>query len=122
MVATNCNYAFLDEEAMSRYAEDISTSIKDPKNPTDGVEWDECDWHYNDNGGPLTCQYIFVMDALNFCFWPTDNNFEYDTLAVSLKNVLETDNEAFRADRLVEMSKVWRKIQQHSKRKKKYQH
>lgn len=23
-------------------------------------------WHYYDGGSPLTCQYIFVLDALNF--------------------------------------------------------
>lgn len=39
-----------------------------------GVEWDEFEWHYTGdagNRGVLTCQYIFVLDALNFCFWPT---------------------------------------------------
>ena len=39
-----------------------------------GVEWDEFEWHYTADaktGGVLTCQYIFVLDALNFCFWPT---------------------------------------------------
>lgn len=39
------------------------------------VTWDSGDFHYFadvENDGPLTCQYVFVMDALNFCFWPTD--------------------------------------------------
>lgn len=37
------------------------------------VEWDAEGWHYCDDaktGGPLTAQYVFVLDALNFCFWP----------------------------------------------------
>eukprot|EP00601_Ochromonadales_sp_CCMP2298_P004962 CAMPEP_0173190590 /NCGR_PEP_ID=MMETSP1141-20130122/12427_1 /TAXON_ID=483371 /ORGANISM="non described non described, Strain CCMP2298" /LENGTH=304 /DNA_ID=CAMNT_0014114711 /DNA_START=11 /DNA_END=922 /DNA_ORIENTATION=- len=66
------------------------------------VEWDAQGWHYcADVGaiGPLTVQFIFVMDALNFCFWPSPR-FEYDTLAVSLKNVLEKDPSAFNADKL----------------------
>ncbi len=25
--------------------------------------------HFMD-GGPLTAQYLLVVDALNFCFWP----------------------------------------------------
>lgn len=33
------------------------------------VEWDYEGIHYFDNG-PLTVQYLFVLDALNFCFWP----------------------------------------------------
>lgn len=33
------------------------------------VEWDFEGIHYFDNG-PLSVQYLFVLDALNFCFWP----------------------------------------------------
>lgn len=33
------------------------------------VEWDFEGIHYFDNG-PLTVQYLFVLDTLNFCFWP----------------------------------------------------
>ena len=33
------------------------------------VNWDFEGIHYFDNG-PLTVQYLFVLDALNFCFWP----------------------------------------------------
>lgn len=33
------------------------------------VEWNFEGIHYFDNG-PLTVQYLFVLDALNFCFWP----------------------------------------------------
>lgn len=31
--------------------------------------WDFEGIHYFDDG-PLTVQYLFVLDALNFCFWP----------------------------------------------------
>jgi hypothetical protein len=31
-------------------------------------EWD-ASVHFCD-GGPLTVQYLLVVDALNFCFWP----------------------------------------------------
>lgn len=33
------------------------------------VNWDFEGIHYFDNG-PLTVQYLLVLDALNFCFWP----------------------------------------------------
>lgn len=42
------------------------------------VEWDFEGIHYFDNG-PLTVQYLLVLDALNFCFWP-------GTLSVPFKN------------------------------------
>lgn len=46
--------------------EKVAESMKDsiPK-----VEWDYEGIHYFDNG-PLTVQFLFVLDALNFCFWP----------------------------------------------------
>jgi Potential Queuosine, Q, salvage protein family len=40
------------------------------------VEWDFEKIHYLDYG-PRTVQYIFVLDTLNFCFWPGMNNWSY---------------------------------------------
>lgn len=70
------------------------------------VAWDEGDWHYCKDAkelGPKTCQYIFVMDSLNFCFWPVEG-LEYDTLALALKTVLEKDENIFDAERLCNMT------------------
>lgn len=39
------------------------------------VNWDFEGIHYFDNG-PLTVQYLFVLDALNFCFWPGEIKFQ----------------------------------------------
>lgn len=47
---------------IENFAERIKDSI--PK-----VEWNFEGTHYFDNG-PLTVQYLLVLDALNFCFWP----------------------------------------------------
>lgn len=72
------------------------------------VEWDAQGWHYSADVaslGPLTVQYIFVMDSLNFCFWPTPG-FEYDTLALSLKAVLEKDETALEAQKLSTITEV----------------
>lgn len=72
------------------------------------VTWDACNWHYCDDvpyGGPLACQYIFVLDALNFCFWPQPG-LEYDTLAISLKEQLEKDKHSFDGDRLMKLEMV----------------
>lgn len=65
--------------------------------------WDESGWHYAEDaaaGGPLTAQYVLVLDALNFCFWPSTSDMEYDTLAMGLQRVLKADAHAFDADRL----------------------
>jgi len=45
--------------------------------------------------------YVFLMDALNFCFWPTD--WEYDNLALSLKNAYKKNPEYIRPKFLSEV-------------------
>jgi hypothetical protein len=99
-VHESAKHVSIDEAAIEEYAESIHST--DGKIVLDGVDWDASGWHYDKDvqeNGPLTCQYVFVMDALNFCFWPTPK-LEYDTLAVSLKKQLENDEQAFNADRL----------------------
>jgi hypothetical protein len=93
------NHVKINDNAIESIA---NMMIKDSQ-LSENVEWDSCGWHYNADAsiqGPLTCQYIFVMDSLNFCFWPIEG-LEYDTLAMSLKNVLESDNNAFSSDNLI---------------------
>ena len=45
--------------------------------------YDTYDSHYQ---GPNTIDYIFILDCLNFCFWPA--TWEYDDLSNSLKSVI----------------------------------
>lgn len=52
---------------IERVAEAMKDSIPN-------VEWDFEGIHYFDNG-PLTVQYLLVLDALNFCFWPGGYHF-----------------------------------------------
>lgn len=41
-----------------------------------------------------------VLDALNFCFWPSSTRLEYDTLAIGLRKALEDDPDVFSPVRL----------------------
>jgi Potential Queuosine, Q, salvage protein family len=52
------------------------------------------------DAGPLTCQFVFVLDALNFCFWP-EVGLEYHHLATGLKAALELDDTALSAENLI---------------------
>eukprot|EP00606_Chrysophyceae_sp_TOSAG23-5_P000362 GSChrysophyteH2.ASY1.ANO1.1265.1 assembled CDS len=103
-VAESASHVSLDETAIETYADSIHS--KDGKVVLDGVDWDASGWHYDadvKSNGPLTCQYVFVMDALNFCFWPTPQ-LEYDTLALSLKAQLERDVTVFDANKLAHIT------------------
>ncbi|CAN4083008.1 unnamed protein product [Withania somnifera] len=90
-VATHSSHVTVDFSGIEKVAETMKNSI--PK-----VEWDFEGIHYFDNG-PLTVQYLLVLDTLNFCFWP-DGELSYDHLASGLKISLENDKSAFDADRL----------------------
>lgn len=72
------------------------------------IQWDACDWHYSGDtavAGPMTAQYILVMDALNFCFWPCPG-LEYEHLAKGLKEALLLDPLAFSVDNLISADEV----------------
>ncbi|ETV95153.1 hypothetical protein H310_11419 [Aphanomyces invadans] len=72
----------------------------------DQIAWDYGDVHYYEDandGGPLTCQYVFVLDALNFCFWPTPD-MEYEHLARGLKTAVLHDRSALDASRLANVT------------------
>ncbi|CAG9324540.1 C9orf64 [Blepharisma stoltei] len=49
--------------------------------------WNDWQSHYK---GVNKVNYIFALDALNFCFWPKPG-FEYDNLAGNLKALMERD-------------------------------
>ncbi|CAI8588968.1 unnamed protein product [Vicia faba] len=60
-VASRSSHVTVDSSGIEKV---VSTIDSIPK-----VDWDFEGIHYFDNG-PLTVQYLFVLDALNFCFWP----------------------------------------------------
>eukprot|EP00753_Platysulcus_tardus_P006562 PLAT14300.1.p1 GENE.PLAT14300.1~~PLAT14300.1.p1 ORF type:complete len:339 (+),score=172.22 PLAT14300.1:31-1047(+) len=95
---------FIEEEAMEKTVELLLP--KKDESALDGVAWDAMDVHFADDaeeGGPLTAQYVLVLDALNFCFWP-EEQLEYDDLAAALKRVLRADSSAFSAASLAVLS------------------
>ena len=102
-VMQHATHVSINDDAIARM---IADETKFPVDVTDAlskIQWDSCGWHYNQDAhlaGPLTAQYILVLDALNFCFWPCPG-LEYEHLAIGLKNVLEQDATAFNADKLI---------------------
>ncbi len=52
----------------------------------------------------LTVQYLLVLDAINFCFWPSEGTWEYAEVSGALKNAVEADEEALSASRLAELT------------------
>lgn len=51
------------------------------------IPWKLCSFHYT---GDDMLTYIFIIDSLNFCFWPCPG-FEYEHLAENLKSIMIED-------------------------------
>lgn len=105
-VVENAQFVKINEAAIDAMIADDSKFPADVTDALSKVQWDSCGWHYNkdaDSAGDMTAQYILVMDALNFCFWPCPG-LEYEHLALGLKHALEKDPQAFAAERLCAVS------------------
>ena len=88
----------LDDEKLCAMSQSLIGRFKGAHPP-----WDAEGWHYTADasvGGPLTAQYMLVLDALNFCFWPSEHGFEYVHLACALRDALLRDPAVFDAARL----------------------
>lgn len=68
------------------------------------IQFDEYECHYSDfTSEKQQLEYIFVLDALNFCFWPS--GWEYICLADSLKKLLAKEKDVFSPKNLVKLDR-----------------
>jgi len=73
--------------------------------------WTSCHFNPNDFDFETTLCFVFVIDALNFCFWPYERivnkskeDFEYGDLVNNTLNCLKTDPNFFKPERLICLS------------------
>jgi hypothetical protein len=97
-VTSSAKHVTIVEDALAEFSSELKGLGEPPS-------WDN-GWHYCDDvisGGPLTAQYTLVLDALNWCFWPSATSMEYDTLALGLARALRANPTAFSARALQEL-------------------
>ena len=101
-VVAGAKHVTIDAAAVDKLAQEL---LDDPAT-LQQEEWDTSVHYCADagtpDGGVLTVQYLFVLDSLNFCFWPTPN-LEYEHLAQAVKAVVEADAGAISAESLAAM-------------------
>lgn len=111
-VMLQAKHVTIEMKEIKNYVHQINESIQWKEN-IQQITWDANNWHYchdihipvdSKTRGLRTCQYIFVLDSLNFCFWEAKEYFEYDTLAISLKKVLESNENVFDPISLINIS------------------
>lgn len=90
--------------ARARYVTIDAGAIEGEAARIAGMEWPtwQHEYHFFD-GGPLTVQFLLVVDALNFCFWP-DPTLEYEPLVRALAQTLDAEPQAFEARRLASLT------------------
>ena len=82
-VMSQAEHITLDNGSVEKLALKLSTGP--PPTP-----WGDYECHYAEDVsscGPLTAQFVAVVDAINFCFWE-EPDFEYDTLCDGVKQAL----------------------------------
>ena len=77
----------IDATRLSSLALEIASS-----STSSPILWDESSWHYTSDGSAegdaRTAMYVFALDALNFCFWPSEGGvLQYHHIATALKEV-----------------------------------
>jgi hypothetical protein len=96
--ATISKHVHIDMDELKNLAQWIGT--------TRTIEWDESNWHCSEAevGIELAIKYVFVLDALNFCFWPAQGKVEYADLAIALKKAMLHDKQSFDGKNLIQMT------------------
>jgi hypothetical protein len=75
---------------------------KEFKSGYDFKKYDEYECHMIGDSAEDLIDYIFVLDSLNFCFWPS--NWEYDNLADNLKKLFLNNRQFFKPKNLSTVS------------------
>ncbi|GAB5370220.1 hypothetical protein AAMO2058_001473800 [Amorphochlora amoebiformis] len=95
----------IDHKSIDKEIKENLNTYKKVSNPV-GESWTRWEYHFHDPKDPdLTCQYILVLDALNFCFWPLPG-YEYEHLAGGLKRAIIRTPEVFRAENLAKITNL----------------
>lgn len=96
---------YLDEAALDKELTENKSLYEQSALPPD---WHQT-YHYSIQDtsdvaqAQALCQYVFVLDALNFCFWPLQG-YEYEHLASSIKDALVRDGTIYSAESLMAMT------------------
>lgn len=104
-VVEHAEHVVLDEDALRQRAQELAKQSL-------SLAWDGL--HFRD-GTVRTVQYLFVLDSLNFCFWPESRwryrgHDGYIALATALKDAFKREERFFDAADLATMSRA--KLQQ----------
>ena len=103
------NLVQIDSSKISNLLETIKQTIS----ATNGPGYDKWSDFHLENPTQYTPEqittYVFVVDAMNFCFWPNNpsGQFEYENMTRNLEAILKNDPSFFTCDRLVNVDEAF---------------
>lgn len=99
-VLSKSKHVRLNSEATKKFVEDLFKGIKEK---IEFPPWSESHFKADSVNLETLIRYIFVIDTLNYCFWPNPP-FEYFDLAKNLHNTLVKNPKIFEVDSLVSIT------------------
>lgn len=96
----------VDEGKIGDFIQEMETKLLEQ----DAFVFDKwSDWHLSDIAKYTLEQitaYAFVVDAMNFCFWPDNpsGQFEYEHMTRNLEKILNADPDFFTPTRLAQVT------------------
>lgn len=96
-VMTHATEVQIDEAALSKFVSELKAKAITYQ------PWSESHFPPESTDFETLLRYIFVIDTLNFCFWP-NSPFEYCDLAKNLHNTLVHNSDFFCIDSLCAMT------------------
>ncbi|KAL4445457.1 hypothetical protein ABPG74_004531 [Tetrahymena malaccensis] len=102
-VLQNAKHAKINQEKLKEFGNNL---LQEFKNGYKYIEFDEYSCHYNEFKSPESIvDYIFVLDTLNFCFWPCEVEFEYDDLAAGVKSIIIENPELLKPKNIINIER-----------------
>lgn len=105
-VTQNAKAVIIDESAVISCAKDVLLTYGHPHKAV--VPWEGCNFHTQIPPSELLARYCFLVNCMNFCFWPAHKqgffDFEYEDLAGCLSDIFEKQPEQVTPDFLSNVS------------------
>jgi len=106
LVRETCNKVTQQAKLLKINHENLKILASEITNPEkfQNVDWRDFEGHYFDSSNEeAVVDYIFILDTLNFCFWPSPVPWEYENLAKSLRELLKQDPTSLQPKNLIKM-------------------
>ena len=98
-VVSKAKHVTINDDLLNKFCDDL---LKENSQGKLFLEYSEYDCHLSlsEASAEDVITYTFILDSLNFCFWPCEN-FEYDNLARNIKKIYINDKTSLNPEKIL---------------------